>query len=73
MHLSERYGMRFEPHHVERLCVAGTREECAARLQEYADAGAAFVSLNPAVDEDGFLGQVERLATVARDAIGALA
>ena len=27
-HLSRRYGMRFERHHVERLCVVGTPEEC---------------------------------------------
>ena len=64
-HLSRRYGMRFEVHHVERLCVAGSPEECAARVREYAAAGAAHLSLNPAVDEDGFFRQVERLHDVA--------
>ena len=60
-HLSRRYGMRFERHHVERLCVVGTPEECCARLAAYDEAGADHVSLNPAVDEHGFLDQVERL------------
>jgi len=63
-HLSQRYGMRFEPHHVEHLCVAGTPEECAMRVQAYADAGASHLVLNPAVDGDGFLSQVERLRTI---------
>lgn len=70
-HLSQRYGMAFQAHHVERLCVVGTPEECAARLRDYADAGAAFVSLNPAVDGGGFLAQVERLREVARPVLGA--
>jgi len=63
-HLSERYGMRFERHHVERLCVVGTPEECTARLDEYRDAGVSHVSFNPAVDEDGLLEQVRRLRAV---------
>ena len=58
---SRRYGMRFERHHVERLCVVGTPEECCARLAAYDEVGADHVSLNPAVDEHGFLDQVERL------------
>jgi probable F420-dependent oxidoreductase len=70
-HLTERYGMEFEPHHVERLCVAGTPEECAARMREYAEAGAAFLSLNPAVDEADFLPQVEALFRVSRGTVGA--
>jgi alkanesulfonate monooxygenase SsuD/methylene tetrahydromethanopterin reductase-like flavin-dependent oxidoreductase (luciferase family) len=70
-HLSQRYGMEFQPHHVERLCVVGTPEECADRLRQYADAGAAFVSLNPAVDDGGFLTQVERLHEIARPVLGA--
>lgn len=70
-HLSQRYGMEFQPHHVERLCVVGTPEECASRLQEYAEAGAAFVSLNPAVERSGFLAQVERLRAVAHPVLGA--
>jgi alkanesulfonate monooxygenase SsuD/methylene tetrahydromethanopterin reductase-like flavin-dependent oxidoreductase (luciferase family) len=67
-HLTQRYGMRFEPHHVEHLCVAGTPEECAARVQAYADAGASHLALNPAVDGGGFLSQVERLRTIAAPA-----
>jgi len=63
-HLSQRYGMRFEPHHVERLCVAGTPEECALRVQAYEEAGASHLALNPAVDGDGFLSQMERLRAV---------
>ena len=61
-HLSRRYGMRFEPHHVERLCVAGLPEECVDRLREYEAAGAEHVCLNPAVGGDGFLDQCRRLA-----------
>lgn len=60
-HLSERYGMEFAPHHVERLCVAGTPEECVARLREYAAAGVEHVCLNPAVGDDGFLEQCRLL------------
>jgi probable F420-dependent oxidoreductase len=63
-HLSVRYGMRFEPHHVERLCVAGTPEECAARLRAYEEAGVAHLALNPAADAADALAQVERLADV---------
>jgi len=60
--------MRFEPHHVERLCVAGSPEECTARVREYADAGASHLALNPAVDGDEFLSQVERLRTIVAPA-----
>ncbi len=67
-HLSRRYGMRFEAHHVEHLCVAGTPEECRERVREYGAAGAAHLSFNPAVDEDGFFEQVERLHAVAAPA-----
>jgi probable F420-dependent oxidoreductase len=72
-HLSRRYGMRFERHHVERLCVVGTHEECTARLAEYAAAGVTHLSLNPAVDEGAFLDQVSRLHEVASAARGAAA
>ncbi|HEY7794115.1 MAG TPA: LLM class flavin-dependent oxidoreductase [Gaiellaceae bacterium] len=64
VHLSERYGMPFERHHVERLCVVGTPEECLARVDEYRAAGAEHVSFNPAVGEDGFLEQVRRIREV---------
>ncbi len=71
-HLSQRYGMRFEPHHVERLCVAGTPEECALRVLEYEEAGASHLALNPAVGGNGFLSQMEQLRTVVtlRRAVG---
>ena len=68
-HLSERYGMPFERHHVERLCVVGTPEECLARIDEYRAAGAEHISFNPAVAEHGFLEQVRRIRAVA--AVGA--
>ncbi len=65
VHLSQRYGMAFERHHVERLCVVGTPEECGERVREYAAAGVTHLSFNPAVDEDGFLEQVTLLHGVA--------
>jgi len=63
-HLSQRYGMRFERHHVERLCIVGTPEECAARVREYAAAGVRHLSLNPAVEERWLVVQMERLHEV---------
>ena len=63
-HLSHRYRMRFEPHHVEHLCIAGTPEDCASRLRAYAEAGVTHVSFNPAADDD-LLEQVQRLRAVA--------
>ena len=61
-HLSQRYRMRFEPYHVERLCIAGTPEECAERLGAYAEAGVEHVSFNPAADDD----LLEQVAAAAR-------
>jgi probable F420-dependent oxidoreductase len=61
-HLSRRYGMRFEPHHVDRLCVVGTPEECVSRLRAYEAAGARHVCLNVAAGGRELLGQAERLA-----------
>lgn len=58
-HLSRRYGMRFEPHHIERLCVAGAPADCLARLREYAEAGVRHFSFNLAAAGD-FLEQCER-------------
>jgi probable F420-dependent oxidoreductase len=62
-HLAHRYRMPFEPHHVEHLCIAGTPEECAARVRAYADAGVTHLSFNPAADDD-LLDQVARLRRV---------
>jgi probable F420-dependent oxidoreductase len=64
-HLSRRYGTTFEPHHVERLCIAGSTEECLARLAEYRAAGARHICLNPAGAGAVFLEQVVRLAELA--------
>jgi probable F420-dependent oxidoreductase len=63
-HLSRRYGMRFERHHVDRLCVVGSPQECAGRLRAYAEAGVEHLSLNPAADDDDLLEQVRRLRAV---------
>jgi probable F420-dependent oxidoreductase len=60
-HLSERYAMRFERHHVEQLCVVGSPAECAERVRAYAAAGVEHLALNPAADGDDFLDQVRRL------------
>ena len=68
-HLSERYGMPFERHHVDNLCVVGTPETCAARIAEYRQAGVEHISFNPAVAEAGFLEQVRRIRSVAGSAV----
>jgi probable F420-dependent oxidoreductase len=68
LHLSQRYGTRFERHHVEQLCVVGSPEECAERLRAYADAGVAHISLNPATEDDDLLEQVRRLRAVVTSA-----
>jgi probable F420-dependent oxidoreductase len=59
-HLRQRYAGDFTEHVVDRYCVAGTPEECAARVREYVDAGAQHVVFNIAEPEDA-----ERLAEVA--------
>ncbi len=71
VHLSQRYGMQFEPHHVERLCIAGTPDECAERVREYEAAGVGHLCLNPAVDEVDFMTQVERLHEAAQAGVAA--
>ncbi|HZQ65614.1 MAG TPA: LLM class flavin-dependent oxidoreductase [Gaiellaceae bacterium] len=58
-HLRQRYSGDFGEHVVDRYCVAGTPEECAARVQAYVDAGARHVVFNVAEPEDA-----ERLAEV---------
>jgi probable F420-dependent oxidoreductase len=58
--LQRRYAGEFTEHVVDRYCVAGTPEECAARVREYVDAGAQHIVFNIAEPEDA-----ERLAEVA--------
>lgn len=60
-HLSERYGMQFEPYQIERLCIAGTPAECVDRMREYADAGVEHVCFNPCAVGEGFFEQCRRL------------
>lgn len=64
-HLRQRYAGDFSEHVVDRYCIAGSPEECAARLREYVDAGARHVVFNVCEPED-----VERLREVARAAAG---
>jgi probable F420-dependent oxidoreductase len=60
-HLSRRYGMQFEPYQIEKLCVAGTPEECVARVAEYVCAGVRHFCFNPCAAGDGFLDQCRKL------------
>jgi probable F420-dependent oxidoreductase len=62
-HLRRRYAGDFSEHVVDRYCVAGTPEECVARVREYIDAGARHVVFNLCEPEDA-----ERLMEVARAA-----
>jgi probable F420-dependent oxidoreductase len=64
-HLRARYSGDFSEHVVDRYCVAGTPEECVARVREYIDAGARHVVFNILELDDG-----ERLMEVARAAAG---
>jgi len=64
-HLRKRYAGKFSEHVVDRYCIAGSPEECAARIADYADAGARHIVFNVCEPED-----VERLAQVARAAAG---
>src|SRR5262249_15154591 len=61
-HLEARYGTSFSPHAIERYCVAGTADECRARVQTYAEAGVRHLVFNPAVGPERLLEQVELLA-----------
>ncbi|MGE5273528.1 MAG: TIGR03619 family F420-dependent LLM class oxidoreductase [Verrucomicrobiota bacterium] len=63
-HLSRRYSGISE-HVVDRYCVAGTPDECVARVREYIDAGARHIVFNLGEPEDA-----ERLWEVARAAAG---
>jgi probable F420-dependent oxidoreductase len=64
-HLRVRYSGDFGEHVVDRYCVAGTPDECAARVREYLDAGARHVVFNILELEDA-----GRLMEVARAAAG---
>ena len=64
-HLRRRYAGDFSEHVIDRYCVAGTPEECVARVREYLDAGARHVVFNLG----GARGR-GRLAEVARAAAG---
>jgi probable F420-dependent oxidoreductase len=59
-HLLERYAGDFTEHVVDRYCVAGTPDECAARIREYVAAGARHIVFNILELDDA-----ERLAEVA--------
>ena len=59
-HLRQRYSGDFGEHVVDRYCVAGTPEECAARVREYVSAGARHIVFNVLELEDA-----DRLAEVA--------
>jgi probable F420-dependent oxidoreductase len=64
-HLRARYSGDFSQHVVDRYCVAGTPEQCVARVREYVDAGAQHVVFNILELEDA-----DRLMEVARAAAG---
>jgi probable F420-dependent oxidoreductase len=61
-HLEVRYGASFSPHAIDRYCVAGTPDECLARVRAYHQAGVRHLVFNPAVGPGRLLEQVERLA-----------
>jgi probable F420-dependent oxidoreductase len=64
-HLEERYGMTVGPHLIDRYCVAGSPEECAARVRDHADAGAEHVIFNIGCEAgDEFLDQAAQLASL---------
>jgi probable F420-dependent oxidoreductase len=64
-HLRVRYAGDFSEHVVDRYCVAGTPDECVARVREYLDAGAKHVVFNILEPDDA-----GRLMEVARAAAG---
>jgi probable F420-dependent oxidoreductase len=64
-HLRKRYSGDFSEHVVDRYCVAGTAEQCVARIREYIDAGAQHVVFNILELDDA-----DRLIEVARAAAG---
>jgi probable F420-dependent oxidoreductase len=60
-HLARRYAMEIGEHLVGRYCLPGPPEKCAARLGEYAEAGARHVVFNLCSAHGDFLEQAERL------------
>lgn len=62
VHLSTRYGMQFEPHQIEKLCVVGSPEECVAKVEAYVEAGVRHLSFNPCTAGDDFLDQCRALS-----------
>jgi probable F420-dependent oxidoreductase len=64
-HLGRRYAMEVSSGLVERYCCAGPVEVCAARVREYADAGAEHVVFNLGCEPGEFLEQMELLRGVA--------
>jgi probable F420-dependent oxidoreductase len=64
-HLEQRYSMEVKPHLIDRYCIAGSEEECAARVRDYAAAGAEHVIFNiGCAAGDEFLDQAQRLASL---------
>jgi probable F420-dependent oxidoreductase len=64
-HLAERYSMEVKPHLIDRYCIAGSEEECAARLRDYADAGCEHLVFNiGCAAGDELLDQAQRLASL---------
>jgi probable F420-dependent oxidoreductase len=64
-HLRARYSGDFGENVVDRYCIAGTPENCVARVREYLDAGARHVVFNILELDDA-----DRLMKVARAAAG---
>ncbi len=64
-YLSRRYGTEFTIHAVERYCLFGEPARCAARIDEYVEAGAEHIVFHPAVEASRLLEQLELLAEVA--------
>jgi probable F420-dependent oxidoreductase len=64
-HLAERYAMEVEPHLIDRYCIAGSEEECAARLRAYAEAGVEHLIFNiGCAAGDELLDQAQRLVSL---------
>jgi probable F420-dependent oxidoreductase len=64
-HLEQRYTMDVKPYLVDRYCIAGSEDECAARLRDYADAGCEHLIFNiGCAAGDELLDQAQRLATL---------